>query len=101
MNKDKQPINYQWKNDDKVTIEMTGGQIQYLINLARMFETLGVIGQAGVMQLIKDGTATPVYAEDSVEDVLQKNPPKQEVSDEINKTSETPISEPIATMTVV
>lgn len=98
--------NYSWTPEQEVTIKLTGGQIDYIQNLARMYMPLFNISDAMIGQMIKNGDAKPVYEEDSVEQIIQSNPPGlvdvngESLSSETNKTDEA-IPQKAPTMTVV
>lgn len=87
--------NYSWTPEQEVTVKLTGGQIDYLQNMSRMYLPLFNISDSIISQMIKNGDALPVYDENSVDSIIQNNPPGlvnangEAISSETNKTEDT------------
>ena len=83
---------YSWNPEAKMTFELSGLQVHYLTQLGEYLRGFPLITDVLMKSMIEKDEAKPMYEEDSVEDVIQKNPPtdsNKETPDETNKTSPT------------
>lgn len=86
---------FQWQAEEVMDFKLTGLQVNFITQLTEYAKGLELISQTLMKTMIDAGKAVPIYEEDSVEDILQKNPPKDDntqeavpESEETNKTSE-------------
>lgn len=80
---------FQWQAEEVMDFKLTGLQVNFITQLTEYAKGLELISQTLMKTMIDAGKAVPIYEEDSVEDILQKNPPKDDNTQEAVPESET------------